>query len=92
MLWLLPRPFEHTASRVFLALALVWRFFLDLARRDMHHLDGRTDHVGWALLAFGAFGHTHSSGCLTLSIPHITCSGDEFNLLDEEKITYGDLG
>ena len=39
-----------------------------------------------------ALNRAEVGGCLTLSIPHITCSGDEFNLLDEEKITYGDLG
>ena len=51
-----------------LVLAVVGQFILDLASRDLHHLDGGTDHVGWAFLAFGASGHGHSVKCFTVSV------------------------
>ena len=47
---------EATLSGVLFALRCR-SIFLSLPRRDPHNVDGVADHVGGALLAFGASGH-----------------------------------
>jgi hypothetical protein len=47
---------ERDRRRVFALVAGV-KFFLALARRNLHDADGVADHISGALLSFGASGH-----------------------------------